>query len=229
MQYYVYEVLGKDKELLYIGKGTDKRHLSHLSGTSSNKSINRYYFSNGEGECLSANILKYFDNEEEALGCEKLYIQTLKPKFNFIHSEKERVLYNNFTDWSKQYYEFYKDQDTDGMNELRQMKSEYSDIVDVIGIVEIKKTGFHKTKSKAKYRKMLGIKGVASSKAKAHKHLKVKEGKFYTYSEIKDKIQECYDKIGLSCTAKATDIKQIYNVKRTTRGGVEGFLIGGKI
>lgn len=112
---------------------------------------------------------------------------------------------------------------------LKSLDGEFKEMIETIGIDEIRATGFHKTKSKAKYRKVVGVNNVTSSKSKAYKNLKVKEGGFYTYSEIKDKIQTCFDKMSINSKAKATDIKMVYNVKRTTRNGVEGYLIGEKL
>ena len=115
------------------------------------------------------------------------------------------------------------------MEYLSMVDREFGEIVCVLGIEDIKSTGFHKTKSKAKYRKVVGIQTISSSKAKSYKHLRLKVGGFYTYSEVKDAIQDCFDKMGVKANAKSTDIKQVFNVKRTTRSGVEGFLIGEKI
>lgn len=117
----------------------------------------------------------------------------------------------------------------DKLTLLLSLDSEFKEIFTAIGIDEIKATGFHKTKSKAKYRKVVGVNNVASSKTKAYKNLKIKEGNFYTYAELKEKIQAVYDKQGIKSKAKATDIKMIYNVKRTTKNGVEGYIIGGRI
>lgn len=142
----------------------------------------------------------------------------------------------NFKEISEQYYDLHSQYDItndesllEDMNFLKFIDKEFCEIVETIGIDEIKNTGFHKTKSKAKYKKIVGINSISSSKSKAYKNLKLKSGGFYTYSEIKDKIQECFDKLGLKSKAKATDIKQVFNVKRTTRSGVEGYLIGDKV
>ena len=146
----------------------------------------------------------------------------------------------NFKELSEAYYEAYSlistTQDEvvinnmrDEMQYLESIDGEFREILNTIGIEEIKATGFHKTKSKAKYRKILGIQSVSSNKTKAHKSLKIKEGSFYSYSDIRNKIQEAYDKLGVKAKAKSTDIKHVFNVKRTTRNGVEGYLIGKKV
>lgn len=142
----------------------------------------------------------------------------------------------NFKELSEAYYEIYQHYQQNLSDELfaeldylLTTDKEFAEIVKTIGIEEVKSTGFHKTKSKAKYKKVLGIQSIGASKSKACKNLKLKIGSFYTYSEVRDKIQECYDKLGLKARAKATDVKQIFNVKRTTRNGVEGYLISDKI
>lgn len=142
----------------------------------------------------------------------------------------------NFKEIAEQYYDLHTLYNTtndesllEDMKFLKFIDKEFCEIVETIGIDEVKNTGFHKTKSKSKYKKIVGINSISSSKSKAYKNLKLKSGGFYTYSEIKDKIQECFDKLGLKSKAKATDIKQVFNVKRTTRSGVEGYLIGDKV
>ena len=146
----------------------------------------------------------------------------------------------NFKDLAEDYYNTQlemndckcdksKEEMFDKLNLLKSLDSEFQEVLEVIGIDEIKATGFHKTKSKAKYRKVVGITAVSSSKAKAYKNLKVKTGNFYSYADIKNKIQTCFDSFDIKASAKATDIKSVYNVKRTIRNGVEGFIIGDKL
>ena len=42
-------------------------------------------------------------------------------------------------------------------------------------------------------------------------------------------IKQAYSEKDVNIVAKATDIKQAFNVKRTRRNGVEGFIIGDKL
>ena len=46
---------------------------------------------------------------------------------------------------------------------------------------------------------------------------------------IEDLVKCAYDKLSVKCTAKATDVQSIYSVKSTSRNGVRGYLIVGKI
>lgn len=229
----VYVAYSNDGTALYVGQGNIGRNKHCTSGYSHNKELNRYYFLNGEDSSMKVNIIQTFNNTSDALLLEKELIKSLKPLFNNTHNPKEdddfRINTKNFTHWSKAYYEAIKHDDIGTVEYLQNSNRKFYEIVETIGIDEIKNTGFHKTKSKAKYKKIVGINSISSSKSKAYKNLKLKSGGFYTYSEIKDKIQECFDKLGLKSKAKATDIKQVFNVKRTTRSGVEGYLIGDKV
>ena len=51
-KYYVYYAYGLHGELLYIGYGKGDRYKHCNNGMSSNKGLNRYYFNNGEGDCI---------------------------------------------------------------------------------------------------------------------------------------------------------------------------------
>ena len=46
---------------------------------------------------------------------------------------------------------------------------------------------------------------------------------------IEDLVKCAYDKLSAKCTAKATDVQSVYSVKSTSRNGVRGYLIIGKI
>ena len=58
-EYYTYGAYGIHGELLYIGYGKGNRYQHCNNGMSSNKGLNRYYFLNGENECIKLkNCLK---------------------------------------------------------------------------------------------------------------------------------------------------------------------------
>ena len=229
----VYVAYSNDGTALYVGQGNIGRHKHCMSGYSHNKELKRYYNLKEEDSSMKVSIIQTFNNTSDALLLEKELIKSLKPLFNNTHNPKEDgdcgINTKNFTHWSKAYYEAIKHDDIETIEYLQNSNRKFYEIVETIGIDEVKNTGFHKTKSKSKYKKIVGINSISSSKSKAYKNLKLKSGGFYTYSEIKDKIQECFDKLGLKSKAKATDIKQVFNVKRTTRSGVEGYLIGDKV
>ena len=75
----------------------------------------------------------------------------------------------------------------------------------------------------------MGVCQATKAKSAAIKRLSISKGDFKSYSELKDVIQASYNKLNLEFTAKATDIKEVFNVKRTKRQGVEGFLIGSRL
>lgn len=161
------------------------------------------------------------------------------PEINVLDNSKLKSK-QSFRELSKEYYKLYcqlqgteettaRQEIAATMTTIESLDKEFKEIVSVIGIEEIKNTSFNKTKSKTKYKKTVGIDDISRNKTTAYKNLKIREGDFLVYSDIKEKIQNCFEKHGINATAKATDIKDIFNVKRTTRGGVEGFLIGNKI
>lgn len=80
--YYVYGAFGVDDELLYIGKGKGSRWKHCSSGISSSKALNRYYFLNGEGDCVTARILHRFSSNSKAVKKEKELISLYQPPFN---------------------------------------------------------------------------------------------------------------------------------------------------
>lgn len=69
--YYVYIAYGKDDEILYIGKGKNKRYKHCLSGTSQSQALNRYYFNNGEDGSIYVKKYQEGLTEEEALELEE--------------------------------------------------------------------------------------------------------------------------------------------------------------
>lgn len=83
-KFYVYKVLGKNGELLYIGKGSGDRYKTHTCGVSSNRNINRYFFNNGEDGCLTSLIIDGDLSNNDATLLERTYINAFVPYFN-IH------------------------------------------------------------------------------------------------------------------------------------------------
>lgn len=236
-KYYVYHAYGKSGELLYVGMGTGERYKHCVSGASSNRNLNRYFFNNGEDGCIRAEIISYHSSKEEAYEVEREHILTLRPSCNSTHQTQDIVICStNFKTASEMYYDAWcnktnrsEEDIKDTLELLRSLNKDLDMMLEVISIEEIKSTSFHKTKSKAKYNKVVGLASVSKNKTSAYKTLRIKEGDFMTYSEIKNKIQKCFDSMGIDAKAKATDIKDVFNVKRTARGGVEGFLMVSKI
>ena len=142
----------------------------------------------------------------------------------------------NFKELAMEYYEISEhrkvcqDSELDKRLEvLLSLDGEFKSYVEVLGIEQIKATHFHKTKTRAKYDKAVGIDEKSKLQIKALKSLKVKDNTFYNFAELKEMIKSTYVKLGVNDSAKATDIQSAYLVKNTSRNGVRGYLIIGKI
>ena len=230
----IYIAYGLNNEVLYVGQGNIGRNNHCCSGISHNKQLNRYYFLNGEGDCIKTEIYKYVMCETEALVIEKELIEKLSPLYNIEKQIKpESAVYSSFSSVSRIYYdivmnkEYIKDVESK-LTELKDSNKDFKEIIDVIGIDGIKNTYFNKTKAIDKVNKIKSIEAISLSKKSIAEYTGISKGDFLTYSQIKSILQEAFDKIGLNSKAKATDIKAIFNVRRTTRHGAEGYLIGEK-
>lgn len=142
----------------------------------------------------------------------------------------------NFKELAMEYYELSeqckvcRDSELDKRLEvLLSLDGEFKSYVEVLGIEQIKATHFHKTKTRAKYNKAVGIDEKNKAQMKALKSLKIKDNTFYNFAELKEMIKSTYVKLGVNVSAKATDIQSAYLVKSTSRNGVRGYLIMGKI
>ena len=97
-KYYVYCAYGVNNEVLYIGYGKGDRYKHCNNGMSSNKGLNRYYFLNGENECIK--VEKLFENlpMDDATHLETLCINHLSPSCNV------RGVVRDFQTIAKEYY-----------------------------------------------------------------------------------------------------------------------------
>lgn len=230
----VYIAYGLNKEVLYVGQGNIGRNNHCCSGISHNKQLNRYYFLNGEGDCIKTEIYKYVMCETEAREIEKELIENLSPLYNVEKQIKpESAIFNSFSSVSRMYYDIVMNKDDiedaeSKLIELEDSNKDFKEIVEVIGIEGIKSTFFNKTKATDKVNKIKSIEAISISKQSIVECTGISKGDFLTYPQIKSVLQEAFDKVGLNSKAKATDIKVIFNVRRTTRHGAEGYLIGEK-
>ena len=230
----IYIAYGLDGEVLYVGQGNIGRNNHCCSGISHNKHLNRYYFLNGEGDCIKTEIYKYVMCEAEACDIEKELIEKLSPLYNVEKQIKpESAVYNSFSSVSRMYYDIVMNKEhtenaESKLIELKDSNKDFKEIIDVIGIDGIKNTYFNKTKATDKVNKIKSIEAISKSKQSIVEYTGISKGDFLTYPQIKSILQEAFDKVGLNSKAKATDIKNIFNVKRTTRHGAEGYLIGEK-
>ena len=142
----------------------------------------------------------------------------------------------NFKELAMEYYELSeqckvcRDSELDKRLEvLLSLDGEFKSYVEVLGIEQIKATHFHKTKTRAKYNKVIGVDEKSKVQIKGLKSLKLKDNTFYSFAELKEMIKSVYTKLGLNASAKATDIQSAYVVKSTSRNSVRGYLIVDKI
>ena len=144
----------------------------------------------------------------------------------------------NFKELAMEYYDLYEKLNTEPLSKevinkkmevLLSLDGEFKSYIDVLGIEAIKATHFHKTKTKAKFNKAVGIDEKSKAQKSALKSVKLKQNYFYSFKDLKDIIKSAYNNIGIECAAKATDIQTNYVVKSTSRNGVRGYLIVSKV
>lgn len=97
-KYYVYAAYGLEGEVLYVGQGKGNRWQHCVSGASSNTNINRYYFNNGEGDCIKVKILERFRSKQRALKRETQLIEKYLPSCNKLGVTTENT--DNMTELS---------------------------------------------------------------------------------------------------------------------------------
>lgn len=217
----VYIAYGLNNEVLYVGQGNIGRNNHCCSGISHNKQLNRYYFLNGEGDCIKTEIYKYVMCETEARDIEKELIEKLSPLYNIEKQIKpESAVYNSFSSVSRMYYDIVmnKDDIEDAESKLMELKysnKDFEEIVDVIGIEGIKNTYFNKTKATDKVNKIKSIEAISKSKQSIVEYTGISKGDFLTYPQIKSVLQEAFDKVGLNSKAKASILKARFQRKRT--------------
>lgn len=252
-RFYVYHAYGVSGELLYVGKGSGERYKHCSSGVSSKKNLNRYYFQNGEGECITTSIVEYFDTEVEALCYEKYSIELNRPTFN---SEVDKYLKEdlspiqrlelgykvNFRQLAENYYEAKirlkgcEDSSIDcTVEDINSFKATIEttealckrivEYVNALGLDVLKSCGFQESKIKRKYEAFVGVNKLEASPKRIQKHAKLKPNSFVTFKEAKDVLQKAYNVLGIKETAKANHLERYYPVKRCKRDGVMGYLI----
>ena len=191
---------------------------------------------------LNADYVNVMTDADKAILEEKLELFSEIDDYNIPEIKFEDMIKLekkfNFKEFSQEYYElsekwkiseFTCQETLNKMNVMLSLDGEFKSFVETIGIDAIKATGFHKTKTKEKFNKAVGVDENTIKQKKAIKSVKLKLDSFYTFKELRDMIAASYEKCKLSCTAKATDIQHCYVVKNTARNKVQGFLIVDKI
>lgn len=235
-QYYVYHAYGVNGELLYVGKGSGSRLNQCVGGTHSNIAVNRYYFNNGEEGSITTKVVARFESNDEALAFESEQIKTLNPVCNAVGFKPKHQPYKNlsikerlesnlippYTKTMKAYIDAVNRNDKELVAFIDKHTPIFSEHVLKLGTDKIILLRYCKKHIEDECE-------VSVNKSKAYKHIKFRKGNFHSYADIKVKLQTYFDDFNVNAKAKATDIKMVYNVKRTMRGGVEGFLIGDKL
>ena len=207
-EYEVYVAKSVKGEVLYVGQGVCGRHEHCTSGVSHVYELNRLHFI---GDVVDVSVVLSGLNKEAALQKESSLIKELRPTLN-------KVGYN-FNLLASRYYEItcllrcYPNSD--------ELMYEIQDILKVEPEL--------KPKSRVKYQKHVGEHEETKKALEALKTVKLKHNTFYSFKELKDLVKCAYDKLSVKCTAKATDVQSAYLVKSTSRNGVRGYLIIGKI
>ena len=223
--YEVY-VCKLDNEVLYVGQGVCGRHEHCTSGVSHVYELNRLHFI---GDVVDVSVVLSGLDKETALQKESSLIKELRPTLN-------KVGYN-FNLLASRYYEItcllrcYPNSEElmSEIQDILKVEPELKLFVETIGIEAIKATHFHKAKSRVKYQKHVGEHEETKKALEALKTVKLKHNTFYSFKELKDLVKCAYDKLSTKCAAKATDVQSVYSVKSTSRNGVRGYLIIGKI
>lgn len=161
--HYVYHAYSKCGVLLYVGKGTKDRYLHCNSGTSQNKYLNEFYYTHGQGDCITVKIIETFSSNTLALELEKKHILELKPLFNIQGSCIPKVFSNNtinetvlqyvrdtysrdFIKLMKTYIEFFEDENSTEIKFLDSLTLAFKYILQALGVDKIRQLKYNKTK-----------------------------------------------------------------------------------
>lgn len=223
----MYFAYGVNQEILYVGKGNKDRYKHCIDGASSNKDLNRYFFSNGEDGSIVVKIDKYFNCSEDALTYEQECITKLKPPFNKLGSEnfsakkttdipiEDRLRYGYSIDLSKLiklYIKAIKDEDFKFINLVDEFNPIVKDYIDVLSEERILKVGFNITKLQKLYNEINCFE--KSKTTVTHEILQIIViGERYSLSQITQILYEAYKKVDYSKNVKSTDIKNYFNVQ----------------
>lgn len=211
--FYVYAISGKCGTVLYVGKGTGKRYLSHLNGCSSNVHINRYFFSNGEDGCLSSKILKSNLTSDEALVLEKLLIFKFSPLFNI----KNHQTLGSLSRAMEKFYDCIEDEDFDTAYEVVTAYPIIDIYMKSFGIGVARSLGFNSKKMDKEFNNFLNLLRNEET-FKEHLSNAVKVGNVYTKSYLFESLQKAFDCCGVDCKVKLGDLTRFITYK-TVKGG----------
>lgn len=84
--YEVYKAVSQEGEVLYVGYGKRGRHTHCMSGISHNKELNRYYFMNSGR--MVVEVIQENLSRDKAKQMEDYLIKSLQPKLNVVGVKK---------------------------------------------------------------------------------------------------------------------------------------------
>lgn len=140
-KYYVYIACGLEGEVLYVGQGKGSRWQHCVSGASSNADINRYYFQNGEGDCIKVKIPARFKSKQRAIKREEQLIEKHLPLCNKLGVTTVKT--DNMTELSQFYnslkIKFDELDKSSGRTRLFKWVDKTRDFVKAIGYTRLSK------------------------------------------------------------------------------------------
>lgn len=220
--------VAKDKEsgsILYVGEGKVGRHQHVNSGTSHNRNINKHFFTIGK---LDIDVIGTFDTKEEVEELEELLIHEIQPKYNGgmlrkglgVIEKQKLTKRTNYRGYMLEYIGALEEGDKQKAEDIRAECELVADLVDELKPLKCYQYGFHWTKLKAIYDAEMGV-----STIKKEQLPDVELGKWYSFKELKDLVNQSYEKAGIDKKGKAVDVLQWYNCKKYQRNRVEGYII----
>lgn len=226
----VYIAKGIDGEILYVGQGNIGRNSHCLNGTSHNKHLNRYFFSNGENGCITTEVVHIVSTQEEALELEKNLIKALDPTYNLCRYDgnndaglsKNKT--TNFQKYAKLLYDT-KAEDQEVKDLVFSAYPSMKEYLNTMGIDEFRTCGFQESKLKKKFLLVVGAKELESNRSAVREVFRLKNGEWYSLKDIKSKLTKSYKQLGFQNKAFASDVSKFYVTKRSKRNGVEGVVV----
>lgn len=85
--YIIYEVTHNNR-VVYIGSGKPGREEHCMSGRSHNPELNKLFFT--EPENMNVTVIREGLSKDESLEIEKEFIQATEPRFNKVHTNRNR-------------------------------------------------------------------------------------------------------------------------------------------
>lgn len=214
----VYVAYGENNEVLYVGQGNIGRHKHCLGGTSHNRDLNRYYFTNGEDGSLRVEVLHTSLTQDEAIEIEMELINSLKPLFNSIIPNgsakmlKEKPRYVPYQKTIQAYIVAVESGDFEFIESIDSTMPEYKTHYDLIGAKKLKALNYKPSKVKELYACII-LKMKYAQDIRNEMGLEV-DG-VYSAQHIKKLLRVSLKKHLINETVRLSSIEFFYDVKYT--------------